>query len=300
MGHRRAADPHPGQKNTASQRKHILSCISDSLTRPLKLCRHIAGRRTGLPIILGLIIVLVAASQPVEAQPPEHTRLLFAHSLSSGQNEQGITLKNTDGNFFKGGWEVTTSTSQLFITLPEGLPLQGTMSVKVTNFDPWEQTTDDLKHPIIDLYSQPNGNKDIYETDGAWFHLITGVNYQSGNEGEAGFKFWAASRGVETKVEEQFMENATWHPSLTYEFSFTWDGSLLYFLIDGAVAMQLPYEGQVEPFRYVFLGKDNLQWGYSSQPGPIFSDLRFYGPAETVAVDDPPAPPANVRLIYSP
>jgi hypothetical protein len=256
------------------------------------------GHIPALPGLAPLLIAglfWIAAAPPATAQPV-HTRLLYAHSLSGAQSEQGITLQNRDGNFFKGGWEITTSTSQLFITLPEGLPLEGTLAVKVSNFDPYEQATDDLKHPIIDLYSQACGNKDIYYTDGAWFHLITGINYQSGEEGEAGFKLWAASRGVEAKEEEQFMQDATWNTGKTYEFTFTWSGTTLYFLIDGVLRMQLPFAGQVEPFRYLFLGKDNLIWGYSAQPGPIFSDLRLYGPAVT---DPPPAAPANVRLIFA-
>jgi hypothetical protein len=248
-----------------------------------------------LLLLIGITLMQAVVMQPAAAQPA-HSRLLYAHSLASGQSEQGITLLNTNGNFFNGGWEITTSASQLFITLPEGAPLEGTLSVKVKNFDPYEQSTDDLKHPIIDLYSQPCGNKDIYETDGAWFHLITGINYQSGEEGEAGFKFWAAPRGVDTKVEEQFMTDATWQTGKTYEFSFTWSGTALYFLIDGAVQMELPYAGQVEPFRYIFLGKDNLLWGYSAQPGPIFSDLRLYGHAES---DPAPARPTGVRVIFA-
>ncbi len=253
-------------------------------------------RQSSLPMRLAALILLLSLfTQPTLAQP-QHTRLLYAHPLSSGENLQGITLKNTDGHFFGGGWEISTTTSQLLITLPEPLPLEGTFAIRVKNFDPYEQNTDDLKHPIIDLYSRPCGNKEIYETDGAWFHLITGKNYQSGEEGEAGFKFWAAPRGVGTKVEEQFMSDAEWHSARSYEFSFTWSGTTLYFLIDGVVRMSLPYAGQVEPFRYIFLGKDNLLWGYAAQPGPIFYDLRLYGPAVS---DPPPAAPSGVRVIHA-
>lgn len=256
---------------------------SDAAARPINAFFY---------LITGLVCLLLGISAQGQ---PIHAQLLYSHSLSSAGSENGITLQNTDGHFFKGGWEITTPTSQLFITLPDGLPLEATMSIQVTNFDPYEQNGDDLKHPIIDLYSRPVGNKDIYNTDGAWFHLITGIGYQSGNEGEAGFKLWAAPRGVASKVEEQFMQQATWDAGKTYEFTFTWSRTTLYFLVDGILQMQLPFAGQVEPFRYIFLGKDNLTWGYSAQPGPIFFDLRLYGPA---MAKESPAAAANVRLYY--
>ena len=34
-----------------------------------------------------------------------------------------------------------------------------------------------------------------------------------------------------------------------------------------------PFEAQIEPFRYVFLGTDNV---YNAMPGPIYSNLRIY------------------------
>lgn len=214
------------------------------------------------------LLCLTAHAQPF------HEHLLYSHPLTSLQNDQGMILKNTDGVFTAQGWQSTQTTSQLFITLPKGLPFEGTLSVKVTNFDPFNQNIA-TKQPIIDLYSNPCGNKEIYETDGAWFHLISGTNYVSGKPNEAGFKLWAASKGVGSKEEDRLMHDAIWDPRHTYEFKFIWSGSKLYFLVDGVEEVQLPFSGQVEKFRYIFLGKDNLMWGYMAQPGPIFSDLRI-------------------------
>lgn len=225
-----------------------------------------------LPAALFLFGLLTgrAAAQPL------HQHLLYSHPLTSSQSEQGLLLQNTDGEFTAAGWHSLSATSQLFITLPAGLPFAATFSVKVSNFDPFNQNINQ-KQPIIDLYSQPCGNKEIYETDGAWFHLISGTGYESGVPGEAGFKLWAAPRGVDSKDEERVMNDARWDPARTYEFTFIWNGARLWFLVDGVEKMELPYAGQVEPFRYIFLGKDNLIYGYTAQPGPLFSDLRIYG-----------------------
>ncbi len=69
-----------------------------------------------------------------------------------------MNLKSTDGLFTAQGWQSISATSQLMITLPEGLPFEGTFRVKVSNFDPYNQNINQ-KQPIIDLYSQPCGNR---------------------------------------------------------------------------------------------------------------------------------------------
>ncbi len=219
------------------------------------------------------LLCLTASAQPV------HQKLLYSHPLTGLQSNQGLIIENTDGMFTAQGWQSTQATSQLFIALPKGLPFEGTLSVKVTNFDPFNQNIS-TKQPIIDLYSCRCGNKDIYETNGAWFHLISGTNYVSGRPNEAGFKLWAASKGVGSKEEERVMHEAVWDPRQTYEFKFIWSGTKLYFMVDGVLQMQLPFAGQVDKFQYVFLGKDNLMWGYTAQPGPIFSDLRILSTGE--------------------
>lgn len=239
----------------------------------------------GMPLFNTMIALLLAVSSAF-AQPT-HERLLFSHPLNSSSSKDGIVLQNTSGVFTDQGWQSTNASSQLFITLPEGLPLEGTFTVNVSNFDPYTQNIN-LKQPIIDLYSQPCGNKDIYETDGAWFHLISGTGYLSGVPGEAGFKLWAAPRGVGSKHEDRVMQDTRWDINHTYEFKFVWSGSRLYFFVDGQLKKDLPYSGQIEPFRYIFLGKDNLIWGYTAQPGPIFSNMRCYGPGDAIVDNTPP------------
>jgi hypothetical protein len=232
--------------------------------------------------VLGLLIATSAWSQPL------HQRLLYSHPLTSDESIDGMVLQNNDGQFVENGWQSTNEKSQLFITLPEGLPFEATFEVDVTNFDPYSQSIN-RKQPIIDLYSDPCGNKDIYETDGAWFHLISGTGYMSGVEGEAGFKLWAAPRGVDSKDESRLMHDARWDINATYRFTFVWTGTNLHLLVNGVEQLVLPFEGQVEAFKYIFLGKDNLIWGYTSQPGPIFSNMRIFGPGLPEPDTTPPS-----------
>ncbi len=208
---------------------------------------------------------------------PSHTWLLYSDMLDNGASTALGLMVNNGGAFLPGkGWQAIDENSQLKITLPEGLPFEGTFAIDVTNFDPVSQNMPDgVKQHILNMYSQENGNKDIFETDGSWWNIRTGTGYSAG-EGMAGFKFLAAPRGIDSRDEERCMESSTWSTKRVYEFRVIWTTSKIYCLMDGVVQCELPFSGQVEPFRYIFVGKDNLVWGYSGQPGPIYSNLRIY------------------------
>jgi hypothetical protein len=208
---------------------------------------------------------------------PAHTHLRYSDMLDNGSSTALGEMVNSGGKFISGkGWQAVSQNSQLKITLPEGLPFEGTFIINVTNFDPVSQNLpDDVKQHIVNMYSQGNGNKDIFETDGAWWNIRTGMGYSTG-EGMAGFKFLSAPRGIDSRDEERCMESSTWRTNRVYELKVIWTQSKSYFFVDGVQQSELPFQGQVEPFRYIFIGKDNLLYGYAAQPGPIYFNLRIY------------------------
>ncbi len=211
---------------------------------------------------------------------PAHARLIYSHSLLNATPGAGESIVNSGGGFVAGkGWQATTENSQLRITLASALPFEGTFIINVTNFDPVSQNLpDDIKQHIINLYSRIyDNNKDIFETDGSWCNIRTGVGYSTG-EGVAGFKFLAAARGIDTRDEERCIEDHTWSLTRTYEFKIIWTATYIYCYLDGSLMSRLPFAGQIEPFRYLLIGRDNLIWGYGAQPGVIFSNVRIYGP----------------------
>lgn len=214
----------------------------------------------------------------VNAQPT-HQRLIYAHSLLNATPVIGETIVNSGGAFVSGkGWQATTTASQLRITLPDTLPYEGTFVINVTNFDPVSQcqTIPDTKLHIINLYSRIyTNNKDIFDTDGSWCNIRTGTAYSTG-PGMAGFKFLAAPRGIDTRLEIRCIEDHTWNLSQTYEFKITWTNSRIYCFFDGQLMANFNFAGQVERFKYILIGKDNLIWGYAAQPGPIYSNVRIY------------------------
>ncbi len=228
--------------------------------------------------VLALGMVLIPASR-LRSQP-SHTRLIYAHTLLNTTPTAGESIVNSGGSFVAGvGWQSTTENSQLRITLASSLPFEGTFIINVTNFDPVSQNTlDTLKQHIINLYSRIyDNNKDIFYTDGSWCNIRTGLNYSTG-PGVAGFKFLAAARGIGTRDEERCIEDHTWSLSRTYEFKIIWTTSYIYCYFDGELMSRLPFAGQIEAFRYLLIGRDNLIWGYGAQPGVIFSNVRIYGP----------------------
>jgi hypothetical protein len=232
------------------------------------------------------IIILLLVGSALRSQPV-HQQLLFSHPLTNTQSDQA-QIVNSQGSFGGTGWQAVTANSQLKVTMNQALPLEGTMKINVTNFDPVRQNQPEVKQHIINMYSRIyDDNKDIFETDGAWWNIRTGVAYSSGS-GLAGFKFLSASRGIDTRDEIRCIENATWDLGRVYEFKVTWTDTIIYCFFDNQLLAELPFSGQIEPFKYFLIGRDNLIYGYAGQPGPIYSNLRIYGEENIVTTDQTP------------
>jgi len=220
---------------------------------------------------------------------PNHQRLVYSHSLTNNGPTAGEQIENLGGSFIpERGWKADTKDSQLRIHLSEPLPSEGTFIIDVTNFDPASQSIPDMKQHIINLYSRIyDNNKDIFNTDGSWWNIRTGTAYSSG-EGMAGFKFLAAPRGIDTRDEARCIEDATWDLNRVYEFKVVWTTSNIFCYLDDQLLTTFNFSGQVEPFRHILIGKDNLIWGYCAQPGPIYSNIRIYTSGTDPAPSNPP------------
>ncbi len=230
--------------------------------------------------LLWISLLLVFSSLNGMAQP-SHTNLLYSHFLDNSSAPQFSGFQNNGGTFLTGqGWRADTQNSQLMITLPSGLPWEGTFVVDVTNFNPITQNVLG-KQQIINLYSQSNGSKDIFDTDGSWTNIRTGTNYSTG-PGKAGFKFLAAPKGGVTREEARIMESYSgWNTSATYEFKIVWNTQYIWVFLDGVQKAEFNFSGQIEPFRYIFIGTDNV---YVGQPGVIYKNMRIYGPGQSSSI----------------
>ncbi len=246
--------------------------------------------------LLFCLLALLAVFAPLQAQPPDHHHhLIYSNPLTSDRAANGETLLNYNGAFDpEMGWQATGTNSQLQILFSRALPIEGTLTVRVTNFNPAEQWVTDLKLHIINLYSRLyDNNKDIFDTDGSWCNIRTGSGYSAG-PGMAGFKVLAAARGIGTRKEANCLEDYIWRLGRIYEFRISWTAQRLYVALDDTWVADLAFSGQIEPFRYLLIGRDNLIWGYCAQPGPYYFDLRIYEPGEPSVDLQPPANPKNV------
>ncbi len=217
---------------------------------------------------------------------PQHTKLIYFDPLDNGNSTALGRLKNTEGEFMPGwGWQTKTRNSQLFITLPKDLPFEGTLEVSLTNFDPWNQNDpSEEKQHIINLWSRPEADKSVFYTTASWINIRTQKNTKySAGDGLIGFKFLAQPKGVESRDEEYVMRDARWRTDRVYKFKIVWTTKKAYVFVDDVLRDTRSFSGQIEPFRYIFLGKDNLIYGYCAQVGPIWSNLRLYVPEPRVA-----------------
>ena len=225
-----------------------------------------------LPVLF--IIFFFCLTGVYAGTPPNHDNLIYSSSLNSDIDPEIGTINNNGGQFLSGqGWKASTQSSQLKITLPDNLPSEGTLSVKVINFDPVSQNVSPRQN-IMTMYSRSQGSVSPTNPLGSWVIIRTGTGYSSG-PGTAGFKLLACPDGAtEERKEIRVMEDATWDLEKTYEFKLVWTKSTMYVLVDGAYKAELPFAGQVEHFRYIFLGRDNQYT--TGQPGPIYYDLEIY------------------------
>ena len=225
-------------------------------------------------LFLCLSVFFITASVNGQAV---YERLIYSHPLTDGSAVAGETITRTGGTFLPdSGWKADTETSQLIINLSQTLPFEGMFVIDVTNFDPVSQNVAD-KQQIINLYSRLySNNKDIFYTVGSWWNVRTGIGYSDG-PGVAGFKFLSAPKGLDTREEIRCIQSATWDLTRTYEFKIIWNQTNIYCYLDDIELANLNFNGQVEPFKYILIGRDNIDI-YRGQPGVVYSNLRIYGP----------------------
>ena len=171
------------------------------------------------------------------------------------------------GKFTAKGWQATAGKSQIMIQLTTALKNPGTLKIDVTNFDPVSQNAA-AKHEIINLYTQKNGSKAIFNTKGSWWNIRTGTNYL---KDPMDVKFLSARNG--TRTETRLKKNVTWNKSKTYTFRVSWTSTGISIYLDNQKVHTHPWGTMVEAWEYVFIGTNNV---YTGQKGPIYSNLRVY------------------------
>jgi len=181
------------------------------------------------------------------------------------KGEKGKWVKG--GKFSTKGWQSTTGQSQIMIQLKTTLKTPGTLKIDVTNFDPLTQIHA-AKHEIINMYTQANGSKKIFNTKGSWWNIRTGTNY---TKDPMDIKFLSALNGK--RHETRIKNMVTLNKSKTYTFMVKWAKSGISIYLDNQKVHTHSWGTMVESWEYVFIGTNNV---YTGQKGPIYSNLRIY------------------------
>ncbi len=202
------------------------------------------------------------ASQTVSVECAVQT---YTDPLTEATLQPGFDEKIVNGGVFSAaGWQTTSESDQLRLTLTNPVHGDGALEIDVTNFDPATQYSRD-KHQIIDMYTTTDGTQAVFDTDEAWWNIRTGNNYYTG------FKFLASPNGGDEREEVRLMESATWDPADLHTFRVEWNSVDVDIHLDGVLLHTLPFDGRVQPLQVIFVGKDNV---YLGQVGPIYSNLR--------------------------
>ena len=239
------------------------------------------SRKKSLALLM-LFLLLVTAGQ-MWAQYPVHTRLLFEDDLQSagvksfGEIVNGnMDNKWTPGKFVSGGWEVSSKFSQLRIKLNDYLPSEGTMEIKVSNFNPPKQLEEFSVSPIS-IWSRPECDMALLEkTPASFFYAKCEQKYLLDNT--ARFMLRIHPTYVLNPADTNESDYLVWDASKTYTFKLVWNGRGVWLVVNGAaVAYQAGTAGDYfrESFAYICIG--NSTW--DGMVGPIYSGFKIYGPA---------------------
>lgn len=220
---------------------------------------------------IAITFFVLAHVSGIFAAPPRHDRLLYHLPLTSGDpNPMGVVTM-TGGEYSEDGWTPNHRSGQLRIDLDAFLPFEGTLKVTLQGmmpvvYDEWVP---------ISLYSRGDGSFDgVDPTPGSYIFLKSDDHY---DENGLDFKFFSSSfygSNINTKRKDMPIYSRTWNRTQEYTFQITWDRSMVYFLIDGQEVTHMAFEGQVESFGYIFLGRDN---SYPTTTGGVhYKDLKIY------------------------
>lgn len=222
------------------------------------------------PITFVLIYLFILAMMipPVYAQ---YDRLLYHVPLTSDSPNDIGEITSTGGSYTASGWTPSESTGQLRVDLDYFLPFEGMMEVTLKGLMP--NVTDEWV-PIA-LYSRGDGSfHDVDPSPGAYTFLKSDNHYE---ENGLDFKFWSAAfygANAATERKDTPIYDRSWDYNKEYVFRIIWDRETIKIQLFDEVLAEHPFEGQVESFGYIFLGRDDTY--PTTMSGVYYKDLKIY------------------------
>lgn len=228
--------------------------------------------------------ILLASLQAYSQTPPSHGRLLYSHSLTSGDPNPIGQVTNSNGSFTTQGWQVTKMFSQLKIDFTEFLPHEGTIEFKLKGLSTSNiPNTSDFDWTAFSVWSRSTADFSIVDkTPGSYFMLKTDQGLYDGNN--TAFKLFTAPYFGDKNRTSHYPVAKIWNTGQEYTIKIIWgreknssnENMYIWLLINDKTERVHSFNGQYESFGYLFLGKDDT---YEAIPGAIFRDLKVYAPS---------------------
>jgi hypothetical protein len=245
-------------------------------------------QKTGIIIV----VMIFAAMSQLFAQ---HNKLLYHHPLTSNDPNPIGQVQVSGGDFSDRGWRPTWNIGdQIKIETTNVLPFEGTLEVTVSGLLP------DVNNEWVPIALHSRAESEFHSIDRepASYAFMKGDDHYA--DYDLDFRiFTSAFYGYnrDTQRTDSDIAVRTWKASKEYVFKVIWDHDTIKWTVDGERLAEHPFLGQIESFRYIYLGRDEQY--PSTMMGVYFKDLKVWVPETEYPVTniaDPEVEMANLKL----
>ncbi len=249
-------------------------------------------RKPVLPAIICKLALLLISIGTLHAAP-NHSRIYYEHNLQSASNDEIASLQNSGGEFVAGkGWRARTSEGKLIIDLKDDLPPEGTIEVKMTNFDVANLLGGWVPFSI---WSDARGTFwEVHQTSTNYAFFKTEVNYLSGSN--LYWVLWNSPFAYSSATKEQWEVYANkyypfaqknYKPADIHTFKIVWTPRNVYFILNEFEYsfVQLGPYGPIEAFSKILIGDDETN-NFRAVTGALFYDFKILLPSEPLEFTD--------------
>ena len=225
----------------------------------------------------------------------QHDRLLYHLPLTSNEPNPIGEVIVSGGEFSERGWRPTWNIGdQIKIETAHVLPFEGTLEVTISGLMP------DVNNEWIPIALHSRAESEFHSIDRepASYAFMKGDDHY--HEYDLDFRiFTSAFYGYNSATQRHDSDVAarSWNSSRNYVFKIIWNRETIKWTVDGQVLAEHPFLGQIESFRYIYLGRDEQY--PSTMVGVYYKDLKIWIPETDYPftnIADPEVEMANLQL----
>lgn len=217
--------------------------------------------------------------------------LLLSDPLTSSKKVLGEADKRvTGGEFTAQGWKSTSNKNYMMIALEGGDGFDGALEIDLIDLD-WKKANtshNQNKIKFLSMFSNPSGCPHVIHggsnMDALWM-LSSGRNPDNTTFFGEGFRMYWSALGASQAEPSMYAEEvpipferkewAGWKKGTnTIRIYWSKEKYLFGMNINGIKIFEKPFEDQMKPFKYIFIGATPE---FHALVGPTFSNLKVYG-----------------------